>query len=452
LISAASLVETNNSSAKFTRPTTVILSSKSGTNQFHGALFETNRNSGYGVARRRQDTFTKAPFLNRNEYGFSAGGPIYIPKLYDGRNKSFFFFAYEAARSVTYSTGSYNVPTQAMRNGDFTNLFDSSGRPIILYDPLTTNATTWARQPLSYQGVPNKIDPARISSLAKFLFSVSPLPNLPSVNPLVDFNLVIPVPTPNRQDTTTVRIDHRFSDKDLIFGRFTRGRNDHQLGITPMLDMALGNQPSTATSNRHWPNATAAITWVRTLSPTFTNEVLLNFSRDYHRRGSGDFQTQYANALGLPNPFQAFNWPSITGLGVGSYPFGSAAPFWLITNYGILQDNATKIQGKHEFQFGVGLRYEVIDKSANSTAGPFDAGTLATSLYNPASTATNPIAVNQTGFGLANLELGVLNYQASLRRRWNHSRNSAQVSGSSDSRRPSPALGGFSIRLPCLTM
>src|ERR1051325_10284271 len=80
-------VETNNSSAKFTRPTNIMLTSKSGTNQFHGALFETNRNSGYGVARRRQDTFTKAPFLNRNEYGVSLGGPIRIPGVYTGKNR-----------------------------------------------------------------------------------------------------------------------------------------------------------------------------------------------------------------------------------------------------------------------------------------------------------------------------------------------------------------------------
>src|SRR5437773_9599829 len=100
-------VETNNSSAKFTKPVTVLLSSKSGSNQFHGALFETNRNSGIGVARRRQDTFTKAPFLNRNEYGFSAGGPVYIPKVYNGRHRTFFFAAYEASRSVSYATGQY---------------------------------------------------------------------------------------------------------------------------------------------------------------------------------------------------------------------------------------------------------------------------------------------------------------------------------------------------------
>jgi len=73
-------VETNNSSAKFSRPTTILLTSKSGTNDFHGALFETIRNSGIGVARRRQDTFTKPPFLNRNEFGLSVGRSCLVPK------------------------------------------------------------------------------------------------------------------------------------------------------------------------------------------------------------------------------------------------------------------------------------------------------------------------------------------------------------------------------------
>ena len=55
----------------------------------HGALFETNRNSGYGVARRRQDNYVKPPFLNRHEFGASAGGPVYIPKVYNGKNRTF---------------------------------------------------------------------------------------------------------------------------------------------------------------------------------------------------------------------------------------------------------------------------------------------------------------------------------------------------------------------------
>src|SRR5262245_35386366 len=144
-------VETSNSSAKFSRPNNIILTSKSGTNQFHGAMFETNRNSGIWVARRRQDNFEKTPFLNRNEFGVSAGGPVHIPKLYNGRNRTFFFAAYEAQRSVSYATGQYSVPTEAMRNGDFRGLVDSQGRQILLYDPFTTDSRTWARQPLSYR-------------------------------------------------------------------------------------------------------------------------------------------------------------------------------------------------------------------------------------------------------------------------------------------------------------
>src|SRR5262245_32016525 len=220
-------VETNGSSAKFARPATILLSSKSGTNQFHGAAFETNRNSAIWVARRRQDTFTKAPYLNRNEYGVSGGGPVIIPGLYNGKNRTFFFASFEAVRSISYATNQYNVPTEAMRNGDFRGLVDAQGRQILLYDPYTTDSQTLARQPLTYAGQVNRIEPARITKLAQTLFAMSPLPNLPNVNPLVDVNLVIPVPTPSRQTTTTIRLDHRFSDKDLVFGRVTRGTNDH---------------------------------------------------------------------------------------------------------------------------------------------------------------------------------------------------------------------------------
>src|SRR5437764_1172628 len=185
-------VETNNSSAKFTRPATVMLTSKSGTNQFHGSMFETNRNSGYGVARRRQDTFTKAPFLNRNEFGVSVGGPLYIPKVYDGRNRTFFFVAWEGLRQVSYTTNQYSVPTEAMRNGDFRGLVDSQGRLIRLYDPLTTAPNTYERQPLSYNGAANVIDPARITKVAKFIFGATPLPNQPGINPLLGPNLIVP--------------------------------------------------------------------------------------------------------------------------------------------------------------------------------------------------------------------------------------------------------------------
>jgi hypothetical protein len=94
-------VETSNSSAKFTRPTTVVLTTRSGTNQLHGTAFETARNNAIGTARQRTDTWTQPPFLVRNEFGASGGGPVYIPKLYNGKNRTFWYASYEGYRNYS---------------------------------------------------------------------------------------------------------------------------------------------------------------------------------------------------------------------------------------------------------------------------------------------------------------------------------------------------------------
>src|SRR5262245_38590631 len=189
-------VEVNGSSAKYARPTTLIMSSRSGTNVLHGALFYNNRNSAYGVARQRQDTFTKAPYVNRNEYGLSIGGPVMIPKLYNGKNRTFWFFSWEGTRSRIGSTTQLAVPTPEMMAGDFRGLIDAQGRQIQLYDPFTTDPRTFARQRLSYRGINNMVDPARISPVAKYLFSITKAPTLPQVNPLLGNNFVgVSMPT-----------------------------------------------------------------------------------------------------------------------------------------------------------------------------------------------------------------------------------------------------------------
>src|SRR5215467_7800828 len=97
-------VETAVSGAKLTRAASEIMINKSGTNEVHGSLFLTGRNSGFGVARQRQDTFTTAPHLVRNEFGASLGGPVYIPKVYNGRNRTFFFASWEELRQRQATT------------------------------------------------------------------------------------------------------------------------------------------------------------------------------------------------------------------------------------------------------------------------------------------------------------------------------------------------------------
>jgi hypothetical protein len=406
-------IETNNSSAKFTRPTTIVMSSKSGTNQVHGALFYTNRNSGYGVARQRQDNFTKPPYLNRNEFGGSVGGPVYIPKAYNGHNRTFFFFSWEDIRNLSYTTQFSTVPTEAMRNGDFRGITDSQGRPYNFYDPFTTNANTYQREPLSCNGVVNTICASRESPLAKLLFGITQLPNLPSVNPLAGQNWVGQIPRLLRQEVKTVRIDHRFSGNDLVYGRFAYGSHYEEYQYPNLEKLNHISDVDT----RWWPNFSVAATWVHTFSNSLTNELLLTGTRDWQRRGSGDFQTNYTGTLmGLPNPFLAPNWPNISGTDLTGYAFGSDGLFKLITNIGTFQDNATKVRGKHEFQFGFQFKLEDVPKNVSPLAGGYDYGTLATSLYDPSSTAASPQALPLTGLGVANMYLGIMNYGAQFNR------------------------------------
>lgn len=191
-------MDVNAVSAKYSRPTNVILSTKSGQNQIHGTAFETARNSAIGVARRRQEFFDKAPPLNRHEYGFSIGGPVVIPKLYNGKDHTFWFANFEGRQQAQSSTASYRVPTMEMRNGDFSNLRAAQRRLIPIYDPLTTDPVTLQRQQFSYQGRLNVIDPARISPAAKYMFSQTRIPTI-DANPLVDVNWFGAIPTGSKQ-------------------------------------------------------------------------------------------------------------------------------------------------------------------------------------------------------------------------------------------------------------
>jgi len=109
-------IETANSNAKFATPATAIVTTKSGTNNLHGSLFETARNNAIGVAKSRTDPYNlKAPHLVRNEFGASLGGPVFIPKIYSGKNRTFFFAAWEEMRNRQASTTTSAVWTEAMR-------------------------------------------------------------------------------------------------------------------------------------------------------------------------------------------------------------------------------------------------------------------------------------------------------------------------------------------------
>jgi hypothetical protein len=404
-------VETNSSSAKFSRPTTVVLTTKSGTNQIHGTLFETNRNNAIGKARRREDAYEKPPYLNRNEWGGTFGGPVFLPKLYNGRDRTFFFFAYEGKKQVSPSTAGFNVPTEAMRKGDFRELVLTNGQSYTLYDPWTTSSTTRQRQPFAYGGQLNVMDPSRLSPVYKYLMQITPLPNRP-VNPLWDYNYW--GVTQNRQDewTTTFRLDHRFSDGNNFYARYNQGMASAYTDeySVPVSDGGANNILTTA------PNRTLAMSWVRSISSSMTNEVLLSVSREFHRQDQKEQNVDFAGTLGLPNPFGAKAFPVITQTGFGNLKWQPVNPNFAAKTYFVFDDNVMKMKGKHQFDFGVHVRWDYLNTLGDqqSTAGQFLPQANWTGQWDTAGTLQAPRAVPFTGYALSSMALGLGSYMVRL--------------------------------------
>jgi hypothetical protein len=411
-------VETNNSSAKMNRPATTIVLTKSGTNDWHGSAFETHRNNAIGVARRREDFYEKPPHLVRNEFGASLGGPVRLPKLYDGRNRTFFFFAYEAYRNLSANTTSTSMPTMAMRQGDFSGLVDGAGRRITLYDPATTDPVTWQRQPFPN----NQIPIGRMSDIAKYLYSVTPEPTHPGVNPLVSSNYFAPGVSNRLDHTETVRIDHRLSDKDQLFGRYTHGNRWAKSRSGPNGSPVLLDEAANVTF-RPVRNESAVLSWTHSFSPTFFSETLASGSLEDLFIYVGTDHINHADRLGLPNPFNETGFPNLgssTGFNM-SYSYADNKRN-NITRVISVDENLTKIFGRHEFQFGGRYRHEALDvlPDQQQVQGNHSFSSLATALYDPASGSSYG-AVPRTGHDAANLFLGIAgSYSAQFVRKWYH--------------------------------
>ena len=419
-------VETNNSSAKFNRPGTVILSTRSGTNEPHGSVFETARNSAIGVARARTDYFTKPPHLARNEFGASLGGPVYLPRLYNGKNKTFFFFSYEGYRlrqSVTRTTA---VPTEAMWNGDFSNQIDSAGNHITIYNPWTTGsaADNYSRLPF-----PNNVIPVAMESpLTKYLHGVTPAATLPNVNPFIQNNYFGQGFNSGNQMTLTTKIDQRVNSSNNLSFRYT-----HSPSFAPYTNDPYGSGPTIGNSQTgivanagvtEGVDDNGVATWTHTFSPTFFSETRATVTKDF-RTQRPYAQQDFATQLGLPNPFGGLGFPRIpyslstSAGGAVSYDASYNTNTQYLT-YLIFDQDFTKIKGRHEFLFGARIRYEFmrcledqqtpypqVSYNATVNSGLLDPTTIASGVYS---------AMPYTGSVAGNFFMGIGTYSTNFRR------------------------------------
>ncbi len=404
-------VDNNNVSAKYNTPVAVIASTKSGTNQLHGSLFETHVNSRVGGARSRDASNALAPFSNRAQYGGSMGGPVWLPKIYDGRNRTFFFFSYEATDRLANALINTAIPTAAMRAGDFSGLVDGNGRFISIYDPWSTTSN-YSRSPWNYNGKLNNIDPSRQSPMFKYLMAITPLPTLPDVNPLIASNWYGNAATRQNDWTWATRIDHRFSEKDVVYGRYSK---NYILSDSPFSSSAIPLTDNRANRSAYnAPSQSFAASWVHTVSPTLFNEMLATVYRQaFYQNSDPTATTNWDAQLGLSNPLGAPQWPDINTAAPLSgtlyrtvYPNADKSTFYQI------DDNATKIAGAHEILFGGHFRRDLINylPQQEQAAGLANPVANWTALWDPAGSVTSPRTTALTGNAMAAFYLGMMQY------------------------------------------
>jgi hypothetical protein len=400
-------IETTNSSAQFATPATAILTTKSGTNQFHGSFFETARNNAIGIARARQNPASfAAPHLVRNEFGASIGGPVAIPKVYDGKNKSFFFFAYERFSLRQASNELVTVPTLAMRNGDFSGLVNRTGVLQTLYDPNTTQAGTLQRTPFPN----NQIPLTRESPLAKAIYAATPLPQTAD-NPLISSNFNAINNTQQNVPNISFRLDHVFNQNNRMYARFTDITQFQQAlrnyPANSPANIAGGGLPAGATGYQQIPIQTisAAAGFSHVFSPSLFSETIVSqqWMRQYVQ-GAGDNNANYESLLGLPNNFSQAGFPNIGAnlimpYGGSQYNYGESQ---IITT---LDENLTKVIGKHQIQFGGRYRHERFGYLSDRSADTIAFSSQATAVYDP-STGANYGAKSNTGYQDADFFLG----------------------------------------------
>src|SRR5262252_3470083 len=219
-------VQTNSYDAQYGRTAggVVNMSLKSGTNAFHGVGYDFMRRKGLDANSFLLNS-KQVPKVEHylDQYGFEVDGPVVIPGLYNGKNKTFFMFNGEKYREGTPAAQLSSVPTAAMRNGDFSHLVDASGKPIIVYDPATGHDVNgvFTRNPF-----PGNIVPAdRIDPVAKQLMQYYPAANCTTAgNPDWQNNLCYNEHFNKDQFWNWVgKVDQNFGNKDRLFFRW--GKN-----------------------------------------------------------------------------------------------------------------------------------------------------------------------------------------------------------------------------------
>ena len=342
-------LQTSSFSAEFGRAGGAVLNAslKSGSNAVHGSAWEFLRNEKLDAA----DFFVnannqkRAPF-RQNQFGAAIGGPI-------KHNKTFFFADYEGTRIRQQVPWNTNVPTLAQRSSRYTNFSDlmtlQSNNLGVVYDPSTTvplAAGGWERQPFPGNQIPGgRLNPNAIRLLD--LYPAAP------TNAALNNNYFVQRGNTDDTNAFDVRLDHNFSERDQIFGRYSFA-DIKRFKPGPFDGVADGGGFNNGDETVRTQGA--AISYTHTFAPTLINEMRAGFNREHSNR-----QQPFANELGIPEKYgiqgilQTAGNGGLPGFSIGG--LSALGPTdWIISerfsNTVQLSNNLTKIYGSHTFKGG----------------------------------------------------------------------------------------------------
>ena len=331
---------------------------KSGTNRLHGSVYEFTRRNALD-ANSFQNNARGAPRDGHylDQYGVVADGPLYIPKLYNGKNRTFFLANYEGYREGSPQPLILSVPSAEMRNGDFSKLVDASRNPITIYDPTTGRSINgaWTRDPFPGNVIPQN----RINPISRKIASYYPVPNTNT-----------PGQSSNQQNfffsgDASSAIDHFYNfvfkiDQNLGSRHhvFFRSASNDRTELRPTNGVASGPGADGQLPLKR-VNDAYVIDWVATVSPTMIFNLRTSFSR-YVEGSRADSDANFdITSLGLPATLSA-QLPY--GANFGRYSLDNYVPLGRypsqnITNSFNIHPTFTKVNGKRTTKGGLDMRW-----------------------------------------------------------------------------------------------
>jgi len=415
---------------------------KSGGNDFHGTVGEIYQGRFWSAAASKFDDPTSPPvpnYVTHNYYG-TVGGPIYLPRpgegtphFYDGRNRSFFFFSLNGQRNSTPIFGGTGdpqavpVPTARMRVGDFSELLrPGTSRTYTLAGGGTVVApqgTIFAPNgtPIPGNDLRNCPSCGGFSTFARNYVNAFPLPNLPGAGRNFQTNRKEHA----NVDSYDIRIDHRITDKNSLFGRYSKSDtarsrdNFFPLGTSPTgNDLPAG--PSAGDEFGNSKGFTLGDTHV--FSPSVVNDARFGYTRvqigifNTGVNGTGGFSPVVSANLGAPNINLGPNSSGIVLVGIvdnltnedrATEFTGDGGPFYFLSNNFHAADAVTVVKGNSTYKFGGDYRVRQNSNydggRNNGTKGNYQFGTTDSGFV---SGNYNGIGPNDTGSSLANFLLG----------------------------------------------